>query len=102
MPYDVVLRRQRSSWPVRSGEAPIAALHLGGCEQHRSIYYVLSQSRTSVKIAPEATWQIWDRLFIEIECYDDVSEWLEHETMVTEAEGPPVKEMIVMYDRYPV
>lgn len=111
MPYDVNIRRK--GWepldaPLRivqpDRRVPIAALHLGGCEQHRSIYYVLTQLDNSTAITSDAKWQIWDRILIEIEQYEDLAEWLEHETkMIEENDGETMmRELVVMHERYPV
>lgn len=66
------------------GKTAIAALRLGGCEQHRSIHYVLRQPVNDTEISPEARWQIWDRVDIEIAKYDNLADWLLNETKVIE------------------
>ncbi|CZT24374.1 uncharacterized protein RCC_10099 [Ramularia collo-cygni] len=85
-------------------KVPIAAFKLGGCEQHRSVYYVLMQLKGRSKIHSDAEWQIWDRIDIEVEHFDNLADWLQHETkVIEEMEGGARRELVVeVSDRYPL
>jgi hypothetical protein len=98
MPMDVSIRREESY-----GRIPIAALHFGGCTQHRSIHYVLDHPVNNTEITPEAKWRIWDRINHSINQHDDLAEWLAHETkIIEEREGGAIREVVLMFDRYPM
>jgi hypothetical protein len=100
IPHRLSLIREDLKHP--GDEVPIAALHLGGCGQHRAIYYVLSQMSSSKEISPAARWQIWDVRHYQIEHFQDLQDFLMQETEEIESEGPPVREIVVLHNRYPL
>lgn len=110
MPEEVYLRGESifaRSFQYKDGsgrEVPIAAFKLGGCEQHRSIYYVLTQNKGGTTITPQAKWQIWDRIDISLEQFSDLTEWLQFETKeIEETAGGGRRELVVeISDRYPM
>lgn len=98
---DVVRIRAKSHQQGR-GEMPIAAWQFGGCTQHRSVYYVLSLPDGKTELS-SAKWKIWDLIDVEVNIYENLTEWLVHETEYVENEsGGAAQELVVTYDRYPV
>lgn len=79
---------------------PFAAWKLGGCTQHRQIYYVLC--RDSHNTGAPIAWRVFDKNDIELEVYDSFSEFLEHQTLHIEARpGGHKQEHVLFLSRYP-
>lgn len=79
---------------------PFAAFELGGCTQHRQIYYVLC--RDAHDDAAPIAWRVMDRDDVELDVYNSLAEFLEHETLhIEERAGGHKQELILYDDRYP-
>lgn len=84
----------RDDWTV------FAALELGGCNQHRQIYYVLCRAKH--KEDNPVAWRIMDRNDIEFDVYGSLAEFLEHETVyIEETPGGHKQELVLYSDTYP-
>ncbi|CZT22673.1 uncharacterized protein RCC_08378 [Ramularia collo-cygni] len=77
-----------------------AAWELGGCTQHRQIFYVLS--RDAHNEAAPITWKVFDKNGIELHVYDSVVQFLEHETFhIEQTPGGHKQEQILDSETYP-
>ncbi|CZT14918.1 uncharacterized protein RCC_12264 [Ramularia collo-cygni] len=79
---------------------PFAAWQLGGCNQHRQIYYVLGRDLND-NTAP-ITWKVFDRNDVEMELFENLTEFLHHETQhIEQTPGGHKQEHILFSDAYP-
>jgi hypothetical protein len=77
-----------------------ASWELGGCMQHRQIYYVLC--RDARNDASPVAWHVFDKNDIEIDVYDSLVEFLEHETLyIEQTPGGHKQELILYSNTYP-
>lgn len=86
---------------LSEGCTPYAAWELGGCTQHRQIYYVLC--RESGKDAASLVWKIFDRADVELDVYDNLAEFISHQTEhIEKRPGGHQQEHILYASSYPV
>lgn len=85
----------------RNGEdhVPVAGWKIGGCIQHRNIYYVLCQSPDAIS----RSWKIFDHVDTETDVHEDLTRFLRHETeRVEKKPGGAMIGEVLIYDRYPI
>lgn len=64
--------------PAYHGLQPLVAWRLGGCIQHRDIYYALCRNLNDE--TAELSWRVLDQQDINVDVYDSLAHFLRHET----------------------
>ncbi|KAK4565765.1 hypothetical protein LTR86_003614 [Recurvomyces mirabilis] len=91
-----------SRWVVFRSYALLAAWELGGCVQHRRIYYVLCH-KTSTEQPALASWRVFDQDDVSVDTYESLAVFLQHETNFVEERPGGAKQKHVIQDlNYPI
>ena len=89
-----------SGWVARHDFKAVAAWEIGSCRQHRQILYTLCHHKG--ENVAGAAWRIFDRDDVNLEHYDSLAYFLEHETeVIEECPGGHQQEHIIPLDRCP-
>ncbi|KAI5356667.1 hypothetical protein Slin14017_G129500 [Septoria linicola] len=89
-------------WVGAGYHTPYAGMRIGGCNQHRDIYYVLCRKGKPADESSPLIWRIFDRIDVELEVYDNLAHFIHEQTkFIEERPGGHRQELMPLAERYP-
>lgn len=89
-------------WVGAGYHTPYAGMRIGGCTQHRDIYYVLCREGKPADENSPLIWKIFDKDDVEVDVYDDLSHFIQEQTKFIESRhGGHQQEHMFLAERYP-
>lgn len=77
-------------------------MRIGGCTQHRDIYYVLCRKGKPADENSPLIWKIFDKDDVEVDVYDDLAHFIQEQTKYIEGRpGGHQQEHMFLAERYP-